>query len=350
MERKNQVDNASREPKRPEPRLTKSQAIAIWQAAHYRRNLSEKLRKSFLENESLIRILKYPRVNVENALRQEKKLDRALEHLQKTFTDRPVSTEEKSSSAKRRLAEPTSCELKLWERLQNRQLDGYLFEREIEIRGWYADFYCAEHRLVIEVDGSSHSLRRPKDRQRDEVLRAEKYKVLRVTNFEVMNEIEDVLSVIRGLLPEAPSKKARRKSKTAQTTPRPIRKSAPKRPSKDLFGEQLSMQVSSHKQSSNKDSAVSESIVKGPVHCAGCENDFIGTYSMTTGLKNCRSCGNRPIALCRECRAQCFGDEGQFRCKACDPSVRAIAREAAGRGARHPTNNLKGSRRGKRIA
>ena len=164
------------------------------------------------------------------------------------------------------------------------------------------------------------------------------------------NEIENVLLTIRGLLPKAPSKKAKRKSKTAQSSPRPTRKIAKSQVGKDVMGEKLSRQVTSRTQSRNVQSAVSKSISKGPVHCAGCEKDFIGTYSTLSGLQNCRSCGNRPIALCRECRAQCFGDEGQFRCKACDPSVRAIAREAAGRGARHPTNNLKGSRRGKRIA
>ena len=49
----------------------------------------------------------------------------------------------------------TPEELALWYRLKNNQL-GYKFRRQHSIGNFIADFYCAEKKLVIELDGSQH--------------------------------------------------------------------------------------------------------------------------------------------------------------------------------------------------
>jgi very-short-patch-repair endonuclease len=73
----------------------------------------------------------------------------------------------------------TTAEKLLWEELRNRQLNGAKFYRQHpliyeEDRGnlhfFIADFYCAEHKLVIELDGKIHEYQRNYDRERDLII------------------------------------------------------------------------------------------------------------------------------------------------------------------------------------
>jgi very-short-patch-repair endonuclease len=50
----------------------------------------------------------------------------------------------------------TDAEILLWKALRNRRLNGFKFRRQHPIKGFIADFYCHEARLVIEVDGEIH--------------------------------------------------------------------------------------------------------------------------------------------------------------------------------------------------
>jgi very-short-patch-repair endonuclease len=67
------------------------------------------------------------------------------------------------------------------------------------------DFYCAQHKLVVEVDGSVH--REPaqvvRDAARTERLEAYGYRVIRFTNDEVFGDLERVLEEILAVV-EAP--------------------------------------------------------------------------------------------------------------------------------------------------
>ena len=51
---------------------------------------------------------------------------------------------------------PTPGEATAWAVLRSRGLDGLKFCRQQVIGGFIVDFYCAEHRIVIEVDGDVH--------------------------------------------------------------------------------------------------------------------------------------------------------------------------------------------------
>ncbi len=42
--------------------------------------------------------------------------------------------------------------------------NGLKFRREALVEDYLADFYCAEHRLIVEVDGDIHDLEEVKQR------------------------------------------------------------------------------------------------------------------------------------------------------------------------------------------
>jgi very-short-patch-repair endonuclease len=52
----------------------------------------------------------------------------------------------------------TGAEVGLWVRLKGRKLDGYHFRRQHPVGPYILDFYCAEARLAIELDGYSHEV------------------------------------------------------------------------------------------------------------------------------------------------------------------------------------------------
>src|SRR5690606_25291270 len=75
----------------------------------------------------------------------------------------------------------TRAEALLWEHLRDRQLHGAKFRRQAVIGRFIVDFYCHEHRLVVELDGAVHD--QPDiaahDAERQEQLEAQGYRVLR---------------------------------------------------------------------------------------------------------------------------------------------------------------------------
>ena len=76
--------------------------------------------------------------------------------------------------------EPTRTEAMLWEELRNRQLDGIKFRRQQPIGPFVVDFYAAEHRLVVEIDGGIHSTQRKRDLERQALLESLGLRVLRI--------------------------------------------------------------------------------------------------------------------------------------------------------------------------
>jgi len=95
-------------------------------------------------------------------------------------------------------AEQTSTERILWERLRNRRFLGLKFRRQFPVEGFITDFYCHEEKLVLEVDGAVHAepQQKARDENRDVVLHTLGFKVLRVTNEEVIDAMGEVLQRI----------------------------------------------------------------------------------------------------------------------------------------------------------
>jgi len=98
----------------------------------------------------------------------------------------------------RELRQPqTPAETTLWNHLRNRNLK-YKFRRQHPIDFFIIDFYCAEARLLIEIDGSSYLEREQQeyDQSRTEYLEALEYKVIRFTNNDVSYNIHAVVTEI----------------------------------------------------------------------------------------------------------------------------------------------------------
>ena len=98
----------------------------------------------------------------------------------------------------------THAEAILWSALRNRALAGRKFLRQYPIlvefhdreTFFVADFYCAAHRLIVEVDGGIHLRQSIPDMDRDRVLQEMGYQILRLKNEEVEHGLEEVLKKI----------------------------------------------------------------------------------------------------------------------------------------------------------
>ena len=71
--------------------------------------------------------------------------------------------------------------------------------RQKVIGNYIVDFYCAEAKIVIELDGSQHyeDKGQEADRKRDEYLKGLGIKVLRYSNLDVINNFEGVCMDIK---------------------------------------------------------------------------------------------------------------------------------------------------------
>ena len=91
----------------------------------------------------------------------------------------------------------TPAEAKIWARVRNRGL-GFKIRRQHPIWRFIADFYCAEAKLVIEIDGDSHAEPNQEeyDIARTRWLEERSHKVLRISNEDVHRHLEDILNEI----------------------------------------------------------------------------------------------------------------------------------------------------------
>ncbi len=66
---------------------------------------------------------------------------------------------------------------------------------------YIADFYCAQKKLIIEIDGSIHNKRGEKeyDEAREDVLKSAGYTIIRFKNKEVENNLPKVIEMIKNL-------------------------------------------------------------------------------------------------------------------------------------------------------
>jgi very-short-patch-repair endonuclease len=96
----------------------------------------------------------------------------------------------------------THAETLLWRMLRDRRLDGHKFRRQVPIGRYIADFLCDEHRLIVELDGAPHDRaeQQAHDAARDEWLRAQGYRVLRIPNDLVIGGGDLPLDLIRSAM------------------------------------------------------------------------------------------------------------------------------------------------------
>lgn len=120
----------------------------------------------------------------------------------------------------------TKAEACLWKyALKAGQMEGYTFRRQRPVLRYIADFMCIRLKLIIEVDGRSHTVAgaRERDEVRQRALESAGFRVLRFTDGEVLNE----MGWVKGRIAE----EIRR---IVGTTPRPLLSLAPSKEGESL--------------------------------------------------------------------------------------------------------------------
>jgi len=100
----------------------------------------------------------------------------------------------------------TPAEQLFWERTRNRQFYGKKIVRQRVVSYAYElgktqyyiiDFYCHEHLLAIEIDGSIHEKTVQYDEDRQALLESVGYQFIRFSNREVLEDWEFVERVLK---------------------------------------------------------------------------------------------------------------------------------------------------------
>ena len=91
----------------------------------------------------------------------------------------------------------TPAERVLWGRLRSRQVGGFKFRRQHPLGPYIADFYRAEAKLVVELDGGIHRGQREDDAIRTAQFEAFRYRVLRFSNDQVLGNFDDLRNEVQ---------------------------------------------------------------------------------------------------------------------------------------------------------
>jgi very-short-patch-repair endonuclease len=89
----------------------------------------------------------------------------------------------------------TKAEIKLWtELLKGKQFHGLSFKRQRPIDNYIADFVCIPIKLIIEVDGISHTWENALeyDAKRTRILNSLGFTVFRLDDSDVLNHLDKV--------------------------------------------------------------------------------------------------------------------------------------------------------------
>jgi very-short-patch-repair endonuclease len=83
---------------------------------------------------------------------------------------------------------------------------GFKFRQQVPIDFFIVDFACLSRRLIVEVDGGTHSRHEElkRDAKRERYLRAQGFEILRFWNSDVVRNIEGVWDTIVAALGTPP--------------------------------------------------------------------------------------------------------------------------------------------------
>ena len=91
--------------------------------------------------------------------------------------------------------QPTPSEHLVWNALRGKKLGGRKFRRQQPFGPFVVDFFCANERLVVEVDGLIHE-QHEADQQRQALLESLGLRFIRISAEQVETNLADVLRVI----------------------------------------------------------------------------------------------------------------------------------------------------------
>lgn len=87
----------------------------------------------------------------------------------------------------------TDTEKMLWRKLRAKKFCEYKFRRQVPIGPYIADFACVKRKVIVEVDGYVHEMKKSHDRERDCFLRQHGFHILRLCNEDVRQNLEGIL-------------------------------------------------------------------------------------------------------------------------------------------------------------
>ncbi len=111
----------------------------------------------------------------------------------KKYTNNNYNKSLKNLASKNR-KNGTKAEIKIWNDLLKEKRLGVKFLRQRPIDKYIVDFFSKEVNLIIEIDGYSHTLDEIKenDKIREEKLISLGFSILRFSDKEVLDEIDNV--------------------------------------------------------------------------------------------------------------------------------------------------------------
>ena len=95
-------------------------------------------------------------------------------------------------------AKMTDAEVILWSKLRLKVQHGAHFRRQHAVGPYIADFACVPAKLIVEVDGATHSSDSEiaYDRKRDAYMMQRGWRVIRVSNNDVYKNLDNVCEMI----------------------------------------------------------------------------------------------------------------------------------------------------------
>ncbi|MBZ9869009.1 DUF559 domain-containing protein [Mesorhizobium sp. CA15] len=124
------------------------------------------------------------------------------------MTHHRVSPANRGNARKMR-KQMTDAELKLWNEIRAHRLMGLSFRRQMPIAGYIVDFACPDKKLIVEIDGSQHTLAEvsASDTARTAKLEALGWTIPRFWNDDVIRDIDNACKhiVIVAGLADAPA-------------------------------------------------------------------------------------------------------------------------------------------------
>jgi very-short-patch-repair endonuclease len=96
----------------------------------------------------------------------------------------------------------TDAERLLWSKLRQKQIKRSQFYRQRIIGDYIVDFYCPKRKLIIEVDGGQHydDKVKARDRMRDDYMKGVGLETLRISDREVITNLNGVIEKIYEML------------------------------------------------------------------------------------------------------------------------------------------------------
>ena len=100
----------------------------------------------------------------------------------------------------------TMAERRLWHALRAHRFESLGFRRQVPLGRYVVDFACHARRIVVETDGGQHfsGLGAARDEMRDRWLRTQGYRVVRISNNDVLGNLDGVLQFLLNIAANSP--------------------------------------------------------------------------------------------------------------------------------------------------